>query len=202
MSAPAEIIALLESVVGIYFSGVRHRERAAFILCDELVEMACKVRAREQNRRFDTSCSFFEATGAPGVELNVFQLGKMVNQNRQTRNQLQHGSAAATVDDEHCASAIAAAVEVVDHCWPGSSSTAFKPWLVCALRIVKLYSSGGQELLRQGFEDAMRDHPWGDVEGLKANEVAIRPGLRQFWQYTCTYFLNAVEEQLDAQGVD
>lgn len=46
MSTPPEIIDALESVLEIYFSGVRHRERAAFILCDNLVEMTCKTKAK------------------------------------------------------------------------------------------------------------------------------------------------------------
>ena len=49
MEIPQAIADSLESVVEIYFSGVRHRERAAFILCDNLVEMACKSRAKQHN---------------------------------------------------------------------------------------------------------------------------------------------------------
>jgi len=52
MSTPPEIIDTLESVLEIYFSGVRHRERAAFILCDNLVEMTCKTKAKQDDYRF------------------------------------------------------------------------------------------------------------------------------------------------------
>jgi hypothetical protein len=47
MSTPPEIIDALESVLEIYFSGVRHRERAAFILRDNLIEMTCKSNAKQ-----------------------------------------------------------------------------------------------------------------------------------------------------------
>jgi hypothetical protein len=69
MPVPREIVDALESVLGIYFSGIRHPDRAAFILCDELVEMACKLRARENNRRFDMRCDFRQAWNDPGVAI-------------------------------------------------------------------------------------------------------------------------------------
>jgi hypothetical protein len=43
MAAPRDITDALEGVVSIYFSDVRHKLRAAFILQDELVEMSCKA---------------------------------------------------------------------------------------------------------------------------------------------------------------
>jgi hypothetical protein len=43
MAAPRDITDALEGVVSIYFSDVRHKLRAAFILRDELVEMSCKA---------------------------------------------------------------------------------------------------------------------------------------------------------------
>lgn len=67
MSTPPEIIDALESILEIYFSGVRHRERAAFILCDNLVEMTCKTKAKQHNHRFDMICNFHDACTAPGV---------------------------------------------------------------------------------------------------------------------------------------
>ena len=60
MPAPPEIVDALESVIDIFFSGVRHRERAAFILCDNLVEMACKTRAKQYDYTFSMRCSFHD----------------------------------------------------------------------------------------------------------------------------------------------
>ncbi len=47
MPAPREIVDALESVLDIFLSDIRHRERAAFILWDNLVEMACKRKAKQ-----------------------------------------------------------------------------------------------------------------------------------------------------------
>ncbi|MEH2253251.1 hypothetical protein [Nostoc sp.] len=115
MSTPPEIIDALESILEIYFSGVRHRERAAFILCDNLVEMTCKTKAKQQNHRFDMSCNFHDACTAPGVILAADLKIRVVGY-RNTRNNMQHASAAATVDSMHCATAILDVVKVIDHC--------------------------------------------------------------------------------------
>lgn len=42
MTAPRDIVDSLECVLSIYFSGVRHNLRSAFILCDETVEVALR----------------------------------------------------------------------------------------------------------------------------------------------------------------
>jgi hypothetical protein len=47
MPPPPEISDALESVVGIYFSSIRHRERAAFILMDEQGARSVELRASE-----------------------------------------------------------------------------------------------------------------------------------------------------------
>jgi hypothetical protein len=49
MPAPRDIVDALESVTSIYFSDVRHRVRATFILTDELVEVCCKCLAVAAN---------------------------------------------------------------------------------------------------------------------------------------------------------
>lgn len=182
MSAPREIVDALESVLGIYFSSVRHRARAAFILCDELVEMSCKLRARDQDHTFDLGCSFYAAWNAPGVELDPNGLGNTVQHNRNTRNTMQHNSAAATVDEPHCADAILESIAVIDHCWPRTSDAMFHVWMKCAVRVVRLYSSPGSFPLQQSFEDAMRDEDWqAEKRPPRASEVFITPGRRQYW---------------------
>jgi len=50
MSAPRHIIDSLESVLSVYFSNCRHKERAAFILCDELVEVTCREKIKQTLR--------------------------------------------------------------------------------------------------------------------------------------------------------
>jgi hypothetical protein len=195
MPAPREIIDSLESVLGVYFSGVRHRDRAAFILCDELVEMACKLRAREHNYAFNMRCSFHDAWNAPGVTIPAASLGTAIEATRATRNVMQHASAAATVDDQHCADAILDAIAVIDHCWPSTSTNQFAVWMRIALRVVRLYSSQGVVLHRQKFEDIMRDEGWrNDRRQPRVNEILIRPGLRGFWGHL---FYNGGEVQIE-----
>ncbi len=202
MPAPREIIDALESVIGIYFSGIRHRERAAFLLCDEMVEMCCKLRARHHDYLFNMKCGFHAAWNAPGVGIPANPLGNAIHASRDTRNNMQHASAAATVDAQHCADAIMDAVSVLDHCWSNAATTQLSPWLKCALRVVHLYSSQADSTLRQPFEDMMRDSEWhaGHSEP-KKNEITIRPGLREFWPLLMVHNLAEVEDILNSLGV-
>src|SRR5438045_34396 len=98
--------------------------------------MTCKLRAREDNHQFNMSCGFNAAWNAPGVELDPIGLGARVQENRNTRNLLQHGAAAATVDLEHCANAILSALDVIEHCWPGAAAADYRYWVQCAVRII------------------------------------------------------------------
>jgi len=50
MAAPRHIVDALESVLSIYFSNCRHKERAAFILTDELVEITCREKVKLRHR--------------------------------------------------------------------------------------------------------------------------------------------------------
>lgn len=202
MSAPREIIDNLESILGIYFSDVRHRERAAFILCDELVEMACKLRARENNHQFNMHCGFHAAWNAPGVQIPQQGLGAVIQGNRNTRNNMQHASAAATVDDQHCADAILDVMQVIEHCWPGTMTNDFRPWMKCALRIVRLYSSLGDAVKRVLFEDAMREGEWrADKRQPRKNEFLIRPGDRRYWTLVILQSQSQLELILGSLGV-
>jgi hypothetical protein len=201
MVAPREIEDSLESVLGIYFSDVRHRARAAFILCDELVEMTCKVRAREVNHQFNMNVGFHTAWMDPNVGLDPNGLGARIQASRNTRNTLQHASAAATVDDQHCADAIMDAVDVIEHCWPGSAA-ARRSWMRCALRVIWLYSSNGGGGMRGVFEDKMRDGSWRvDARKPRINEIIIQVGRRQFWQILLTQAPSQIDEVLDVFGV-
>src|SRR2546423_14696736 len=128
MPAPIAITDALESVLDIYFSGVRHRERAAFILCDNLVEMACKTKAQQHDHNFGMRCGFHAAWNAQGVQLDPRNLGRRVHDSHETRNNLQHGNAAATVDVGFCATAIMDSFEVIRTLWP---DVTLNPPVVC-----------------------------------------------------------------------
>jgi hypothetical protein len=112
---------------------------------------------------------------------------------------MQHSSAAATVDNQHCADTIRDAVSVIDHCWPGMSGTQFPPWMKCALRIVRLYSSHGDPAKRVPFEDGMRKESWRAADArLKKNEVAIQAGRREHWPLLMIQRQVEVDEILQA----
>lgn len=204
MAAPGEIIATLESILGIFMSDIRHRERAAFILCDNLVEMACKTEAKHYNHKFDMSCRFHDAWNAPGVKLAPSGLGRRIQDRRHTRNNMQHADAAVTVDTQHCADAILDVVMVIDNCWAQTSTRRFPDWVKCALRIARLYSSKGDTVKRQEFEDAMRDVNWRGQgsKTVRVNERQIEPGLRAFWKLAVVEQTPLVEICLNEVGVD
>ena len=104
----------MESIIGIFLSDIRNRERAVFILCDNLIEMTCKSKAKQHNHEFDMSCNFFDSWNAPGVQLSPNGIGRRVNARRNTRNQMQHADAAITVDNQHCADAILDAIRIIE----------------------------------------------------------------------------------------
>lgn len=203
MPAPPEIIDALESVVDIYFSGVRHRERAAFILCDNLVEVACKMRAKQQDYNFNMRCSFHEAiNNAPGVSLPN-RLKNRIQGYRDARNNMQHASAAATVDTQYCATAILDVTRVIDRCWLNTSSRQLTPWMQCALRVIRLYSSEGDPNQRWPFEERMRGRNWRGPrkENVKASAIQVQPGLRDYWRLAIRTRTTDVEECLDELGI-
>jgi hypothetical protein len=208
MPAPREITDALESVVSIYFSDVRHKLRAAFILCDELVEMTCKVKAKQANPQL-AHINFLPLLRLPNVALNpiadaqnpvVVPLGIPINASHLTRNQLQHVNAALSVDDQHCADAILDAVNVIDHCFP-NSSPAFPEMLKISLRVVRLHSSQGNAGLRMKFEDAMRKHRWnGAKRNASVSEPPVAVGIRRYWGLVMPEYAQ-VESILNSIGV-
>jgi len=202
MPAPEEIIDSLESIVTIYLSDIRHRERATFILCDTLIEMACKTKAHQHNHRFNTTCNFHDACNAPGVSLSQRGIGRRVIDRRNTRNDMQHGNAAVTVDSQLCADAILDAVKVINHCWKNTTINHFPVWLKCALRIILLYSSDGDPMQRQPFEDAMLAESWRGLgeKTVKFNERNIVPGRRAFWWLAVMEHTPLVENCLGTAG--
>ena len=159
-SAPAEIMDAFESVLDIFLSDIRHRERAAFILCDNLVEMACKTKAKQKNHKFNTNCNFHDACNAPGVRLAKNGLGGRVDSRRTTRNAMQHQSAAVTVDVHTCADAILDLPQLLKKLWGSSALKNLRLWQAVAIRIAHLYSNSGDVNLRATFEDAMRNERW------------------------------------------
>jgi hypothetical protein len=149
--------------------------------------MVCKTKALQYNHKFDTKCNFYDAWNAPGVQLPSKTLGANVQYYRNTRNNMQHSSAAATVDEKYCASAILNAVKVVDHCWKNTSRKQLAPWMKSALRIVRLYSPEGDLYHANLFSKRMEEMRWRSLnsvpkkESLRVNAIQIFPGRRDHW---------------------
>lgn len=196
MPCPPDIRDALESVVDVFFSGVRHRERAAFILCDNLVEVACRIRAIQHNHAF-SGRGFHTITTAPGVRLGV-RLQAKVQGYHNTRNNLQHVGAALTVDAAHCADAVSDAVRVLDKLWAGTSAR-LGATLPVALRVVRLFGSSGDALKQAQFEERMRAWTWRttDDERVAAAAVQIRPGVRDSWGHALRFRAPDVETILN-----
>lgn len=200
MPCPSEIVTAFESVVDIYFSSVRHRERAAFILCDNLVEMACKARAYEHNSSFPRRCNFPDAIGAAGVKRRLTKrIRDRLEAFHQTRNDFQHKNAAGTVDASLCADAISTAREALLRLWP---DTVFPSKLACSLRVVRLYQTSGDAATQGRFERLMADFEWRDFSGERVarNAAQIQPGLRDNWGYALRYRTPEVEGLLNELG--
>jgi len=199
VAAPPKIIDAFESIIDIYFSGVRHRERASFILCDNLIESACKTRAKEINHSFNMNCNFHNACNAEGVNLPEDGLGSRVRGYRQTRNNMQHSDIGTTVDMHHCATVILDVVKVINHCWQNTSENEFATWMKCALRIIWLYSSDGDVNKRELFEEKMRQIHWrtNESERVRVHAVQIEPGHRNYWWFAIRRHSPLVEECLN-----
>jgi len=203
MAVPVAITDSLESILEIFFSGVRGRERAAFILCDNLVEMACKTKAKQHSHSFKEHCGFFDAWNAPGVALPADGIGGRVHSNREVRNNMQHASAAATVDATYCATAILDVADVINMLWPITPPDSnFLPRVQCALRIVHLHSAHGDHILREAFEDSMRSFGWRNQnsETVRHNAVQVEPGKRDYWWWALRHRLPNIESILDEIG--
>jgi hypothetical protein len=201
MAAPRHIVDALESVLSLYFSNCRHKERAAFILCDELIEVTCreKVRLRHPNLgriNFHGLLTHQEV----GFDVTVPGLGRSIYDCHNTRNDMQHNNPAATVDGQHCADAIIDAVEVIEHCFPGARA-ALPEKLRVTLRVVRLFSQHGDPRQQTEFGDAMQTNQWrGNRERARQDEVIVAPGPRANWGLVIPSEYARVEELLDRVG--
>lgn len=182
MPAPRDIVAALECVMSIFFSDVRHRNRAAFILCDELVEMTCKTKAKAATPTLGpTKFEPLLCLPVVGLDPATVTLGHTINTTHKTRNDMQHNNAAATVDDPTCADSILDAVKVIDHCYPGASAD-FTASMKILLRVVWLHATNGDKAKLAAFENAMASNRWGGPKPkIRTVELPISVGNRRHW---------------------
>lgn len=202
MTAPRDIVDSLESVLSIYFSGVRHNLRAAFILCDGLIELICFAKHDPQNQ-ITTPIGFDAHLRNPlvGLDPATDPLGGRMQKNHYLRNKMHHVNAAATVDSQRCADAILDAVECIEHCFPGSKA-ALDDRNKVALRVVRLYSAIGNGHHRMAFEAAMNGHGWRtSKKAPKKAEVVVPPGIRRNWGMVIFDSTADVEAILNRVGV-
>ena len=201
MPAPRHIVDALESVLSIYFSNCRHKERAAFILCDELVEITCRQKVKQTIPKLGRMHFRALLTHAE-VGLTVAAgIGKAVHDCHLTRNDMQHNNAAATVDSQHCADAIIDVVEVIEHCFRGAMAD-LPEKLKVTLRVVRLYSQNDQPVQQTAFADAMQTHTWrGDRQRTRLDEIIVQPGVRANWGLVIPSEYARVEDILNRVGV-
>lgn len=112
---------------------------------------------------------------------------------------MQHQSASVAVDTQACADAINDVVEVFLKLWGRRAMDNLRQWHRVALRIVKLYSSEGDSLKRQQFEDAMRRERWrgdADMRPPRVNENIIEAGRRGYWSVLVKQVPSQVEQVL------
>lgn len=202
MPAPRHIVDALESVLSIYFSNCRHKERAAFLLCDELVEVCCRTKIREAGGN-PRPLNFRDLLAHPAVALDPTApgLGRWVFDCHQSRNDMQHNNPAATVDAQHCADAIIDAVDLIEHCFQGAKAD-LSDKLKVTVRVVRLLSQHGDPQHQTAFADAMRTNTWrGNRERARQDEMILPPGQRTNWGLVIPSEFARVEALLDRVGV-
>jgi len=201
MPAPRDIVAALECVVYIFFSDVRHKNRAAYILCDELVEITCKAKAKAANPKLGkVGFKTLLCNAVVLLDPATAPLGDSVHTSHETRNDMQHNNAAATVDDPHCADAILDAVKVIDHCYPGAS-TDFNASMKILLRLVALHATNGDKAKLTAFENAMVKNRWGEPKPkVRTVELPIPVGHRRYWGLVVHSEYATVEALLNRVG--
>jgi hypothetical protein len=202
MAAPRHIVDALESVLSLYFSNCRHKERAAFILCDELVEVTCREKVKLRHRNlgridFHSLVTHQEV----GFNVNTPGLGKCILDSHTIRNDMQHNNPAATVDSQHCADTIVDAMEVIEHCFPGAK-IALPDKIKVTLRVLRLFSQYGDPRQQTDFGYAMQRYQWrGTRERAKREELVVAPGPRANWGLVIPSEYARVEALLDRVGV-
>lgn len=206
MPAPRPIFDALDCVMALFLSNTRHNLRAAFIMCDELVEITCRERIKVAiptlgRMAFDQLLRHSEV----GLPRTTHSIGMAVWTSHKTRNDMHHANAAATVDHQYCADAILDAVKAIEHCFPGSVAE-FPDIIAVSLRIARLFATGADPVRRAAFVQAMQRHKWQAVpadkkpKAPKLNEVVVAPGDQTNWGLALSLDIVVVDALLDQVG--
>ncbi len=176
MQAPLEIIDSLESILSILFYDIKQKERSIFILVDNLVEVSCKARLRERNKQFSRGLDLEEILKISSIG---GELKKRFLSRRKERNLMQHDLVSVTVTNAHCADSIVDLCKLIKRLWGKYSFDGISEWLLCALRIVKLYSRSGDEKKRKMFEHLLeRIIKWNEIEVTEVDK--LKSSLEEF----------------------
>jgi hypothetical protein len=163
--------------------------------------MTCNVKAKAANPQLGRP-NFHALLSNPAVMLDpaITDLGHAVQSSHNTRNDMQHNNAAATVDDPHCADVILDAVKVIDHCYP-SASKDFSEGIKILLRLVGLHATNGSKSKLTAFEDAMVNNRWGGIKPkIRVVELPIPVGYRRYWGVVVHSEYAVVEALLNRVG--
>ena len=183
--APMELLDSFESILSIFFYDIRQKERSVFILVDNLVEVSCKARLRERNKHFNHNLGLEEILKVSSIG---GELKKRLLRRRKERNSMQHELVAITVSSEHCADSIVDLCELVKKLWGKYAFDSAHDWIICALRIVNLYSRLGNPDKRINLEKYLGKYKWNSV--IEGEEFTFQPALEkmklEFESYTGT----------------
>lgn len=174
MQAPSEILDFLESILGVFYYDIKQKERSVFILIDNLVEVSCKARLRERNKQFPGHLELKEILKISDIRGD---LKKRLLRRRKERNSMQHDLVAITVTTEHCADSIVDLCELLRKLWGKNALDSVHEWILCALRIVKLYSRAGDEEKRINLENYLEKYKWNTV--IENEEITFQPALEK-----------------------
>jgi len=140
MNAPKEITDYLEPIISIYLSDFRHKERSAFILCDNLIELSCKLRIKERNPADNRNRERKFPHAIKDAKLSK-KFQEVLLKRHGIRNDMQHEKMGIAIDSQDCACDILNVVKVFKKLWGKYALDSASDWVICALRIVELYSN-------------------------------------------------------------
>ena len=230
MKAPTEIIDLLESILGIYFYDIKHKHRSTFILIDNLVEIACKMKLIQQNPSSNIKIEF-----PPLLEKIKIsnRLKKKLLKSHTLRNEFQHKSPILTIDEEKCADSIMDLIDLIKKLWGKNALMNIPNRVDCGLRLAKLHSSSGEIKKKKDFKDYIlnkvdwnlieakegtrifynnkdgRTYDYYGTEGqalgkqvINKNEIVIKIGSEEHWSFVLRQYTDKVKECLDELSID
>ena len=154
MYAPKEITDYLEPIISTYLSDFRHKERSAFILCDNLIELSCKLRIKERNPADNRNRERKFPHAIRDAKLSKKFQGVLLKRHG-IRNDMQHEKMGIAIDSQDCACDILNVVKVIRKLWGKYALDSASDWVICALRIIELYSNSSNMSKKSQLENKL-----------------------------------------------